>query len=399
LTRGLVNTGSSMSNSKPDIELTTTERWRLVLGEASQNALGGAGASGHVQQLDQSLSWLYGRSDGRNDGDSDNAERDLLERHGGDGQSNLTVPDWINKIHELFPKETIERLERDAIQRYGIDEIVTNLDVLERAEPNPALLEAVMRTKHLMNPEVLAMARKLVAKVVKELIDKLAKEIQRSFSGTKRRRNLAFTGAMSQFAARETIARNLKHFDVQRSQMVIARPLFYTNTRKVMERWQVFLVVDQSGSMVSSVIHSAVTASCLWGLPGIKTHLIAFDTNVVDLTERVADPVETLMQVQLGGGTYIAKAVKYAADRIEVPTRAIVVIVSDFYEGMPEHHLVSLTQALVAQGTRVLGLAALNDKAEADFDRELAARLVEVGAQVAAMTPGQLAAWLAEKLK
>ncbi len=375
------------------IELNSTERWRLLLGEASQQPLGDCGAAGStVFTLDRSLAWLYGRKDAAQEGGA-------LDRHGGDSASQLSVPEWINQIHELFPKETIERLERDAIERYGIDEIVTNLEVLERAEANPALLEAVMRTKHLMNPEVLAMARKLVEKVVKALIEKLAKEIQRSFSGSKRKHRLSLTGAMNQFAARETIRRNLRHFDPTSRKLVVARPWFFTNMRRTLERWQIFLLVDQSGSMVSSVIHSAVTASCLWGLPGVKTHLIAFDTKIVDLSEQAMDPVETLMKVQLGGGTYIGHALSYAADRIEVPKRAIVILISDFYEGMSPHVLLSLTQSLVAQGTRVLGLAALNDKAEADYDRDMAAKLVQLGAEVGAMTPGQLASWIAEKLR
>jgi hypothetical protein len=151
--------------------------------------------------------------------------------------------------------------------------------------------------------------------------------------------------------------------------------------------------------MLSSVIHSAVTAACLWGLPGIKTHLIAFDTEVVDLSDSVDDPVEVLMGVQLGGGTYIGKAVGYAAEHIDVPRRAIVVIVSDFYEGMSEHVLIGHVRALVAQGSIVLGLAALDERADPVYDKELAGKLVEAGAHVGAMTPGQLAAWLAEKLK
>ncbi len=105
--------------------------------------------------------------------------------------------------------------------------------------------------------------------------------------------------------------------------------------------------------MLRSVIHAAVTAACLWGLPGIKTHLIAFDTEVVDLTESVNDPVEVLMGVQLGGGTFIGKAVGYAAELIAVPRRAIVVIVSDFYEGMAEHVLISHVQR--ARGARQHG--------------------------------------------
>lgn len=379
--------------TRPLPELDTAERWRLLLGEAGDASLGPAGPGA---PMDRALAWLYGREDPAQAGSSPG---DALDRHGGSEASQLTVPEWINGIHELFPKETIERLERDAIERYGIDEVVTNLDVLERATPNPALLQAVLRTKHLMNPQVLAMARRLVEKVVRELVEKLASQVQRAFSGARKPQQLSTRGSAGQFAAGQTLRRNLRHYDPQQGRLVIQRPLFHVNTRRVLEPWQVFLLVDQSGSMLGSVIHSAVTAACLWGLPGIETRLIAFDTEVVDLSDAANDPVEVLMGVQLGGGTFIGKAVGYAVEQITTPRRAIVVIVSDFYEGMPEHVLLGHVRALVAQGSTVLGLAALDERAEPVYDRALAARLVEAGAHVGAMTPGQLAAWLAEKLK
>lgn len=378
---------------KPPVVLSAAERWRLLLGEAAQQSLGSGLQDGsQAAGMDRALAWLYGREEPGGD------QTDTRDRQGGPGASQVTVPEWINEIHELFPKETIERLERDAIERYGIDEVVTNPEVLGRAEPNPALLKAVMRTKHLMNPQVLALARQLVAKVVKDLVEKLAKEVQRSFSGTRRRQRLSSRGSFSQFAARETLRRNLKHYDSAGQRVVIERPMFYANTRRTLEPWQVFLLVDQSGSMLGSVIHSAVTASCLWGLPGVRTHLVAFDTAIVDLTDSVQDPVEVLMKVQLGGGTDIGMAVGYAAERIEAPRRAIVVIISDFYEGASEHVLVGHVRALCAQGTKVLGLAALDEQANPEFDRVLAGKLADAGAQIGAMTPGQLAAWLAEKL-
>lgn len=379
---------------KPLPELDLAERWRLLLGEAGAPALGTGGDAG--QAMDRALAWLYGRDDPTAD---DGGAGDALDRHGGGESSQLTVPDWINRIHELFPKETIERLERDALERYGVDDMVTNLEVLERATPNPALLQAVLRTRHLMNPEVLPMARKLVEQVVRELVDKLAKEMRHAFSGTRKAQRLSLRGAASQFAARETLRRNLRHYDVAAGRLVIQRPLFHVQTRRVLEPWQVILLVDQSGSMVRSVIHAAVTAACLWRLPGVTTHLVAFDTEVVDLTDDVGDPVQLLMGVQLGGGTFIGKAVGYAAERIVAPRRAIVVLISDFYEGMSEHVLLGHVRALVGQGTTVLGLAALDEQADPVYDRALAARLVECGAHVGAMTPGQLAAWLAERLK
>ena len=91
--------------------------------------------------------------------------------------------DWLDGITRLFPKETVERLQRDAIERYEIHDIVTDPAVLERVEPNPALLRAVLRTKHLMNPEVLRLARRIVEAVVRDLTARLATEVRQAFSG------------------------------------------------------------------------------------------------------------------------------------------------------------------------------------------------------------------------
>jgi len=372
-------------------EIGPIARWRLVLGEAAETCMGGA-LDAQGQAMDAALSWLYDREEQA-------AGRDVASRHGGSGASVLSVPDWISEVHRLFPQETIERLEQDAIERYAIEELVTRADVLERVQPNEVLLQAVLRTKHLMNPEVLAMARKLVAEVVRQLMEKLAKEVRRAFSGTIDRRRRSHFKIAKNLAFRQTLKSNLHRWDPKKRRLYLEKPIFFSRTKRHTEKWQVILLVDQSGSMVSSVIHSAVTAACLWGLPGVRTHLVAFDTEVVDLTQDVTDPVELLMKVQLGGGTDIQKAVGYAQDLIDVPRRAIVVLISDFYEGASAEMLVRRVAALTAQGSQVLGLAALDEQARPDYDRELAKRLVKVGAHVGAMTPGQLAAWIAEKVR
>ncbi|MBW4718485.1 VWA domain-containing protein [Saccharothrix obliqua] len=366
--------------------MTGLERWRLILGEP---------ASRHTGQLpddargrDAALDWLYGR-------DPELSRRDV--RRGGAEESALTAVDWLDDIHRLFPKETVERLERDAVERYGITEVVTDPAVLERIEPNAALLRAVLRTKHLMNPSVLAMARRIVAAVVAELVRKLAREVRQSFTGTRSRRRTAFKQARN-FDFHGTIRANLGHYQPDQRRVLIEQPRFHSRTRRHLDRWQLVLVVDQSGSMAGSVIHSAVTAACLWGLPGLKTHLIAFDTTVVDLTSDVTDPVELLMKVQLGGGTDIARAVSYAAGLVENPRRAIVAVVTDFYEGGDEQRLIRAVRGMVEQGTHVLGLAALDEDANPHYDRDLAQRLANVGAHVGAMTPGQLAEFVAERL-
>ncbi|CAA2102463.1 VWA domain-containing protein [Variovorax paradoxus] len=364
------------------------QRWRLLLGDPAEAACGSLSAD--AQAADAALDWLYGR-------DSDRASRG--ERSAGLGPSALSTPDWINTIHTLFPKEVIERLEQDAVERYGIDEVVTNLEVLERIEPSESLLRAVLHTKHLMNPEVLAAARKLVAEVVRRIMEKLATEVRQAFSGSRDRRRRSRMKVARNFDFKQTLAANLHRYDPERRKLYVERPVFISRTRRHAEPWDIVLLIDQSGSMVDSVIHSAVMAACLWQLPGMRTRLVAFDTAVVDLTADVSDPVELLMKVQLGGGTDIAKAVGYAQSLIANPARSIVVLVSDFYEGGSPHELVRRVKALVESGAKVLGLAALDSKAEPNYDREMAARLVREGAQIGAMTPGQLAGWLAEKVQ
>ncbi len=365
-------------------------RWRLVLGEDHGLC---ASLSQIEQRRDRMLEFLYGREGcGRNSGTGDAGPRgaDLSD-------SVLSVPDWINQIHELFPKNTIERLEKDAIERYKIDEVVTNPEVLARAEPNVTLLEAVLRTKHLMNQDVLAVARQLVRRVVAQLMEKLAITIRQPFCGTRIRRR-SFVKAAKNFDWRTTIRRNLANWDRERKKLGLQTPYFLTRTRRRIDRWQFIIVVDQSGSMVSSVIHSAVTASIFRTLPSIKTHLIAFDTNVIDLTSDCEDPVETLMKVQLGGGTDIGQAMAYASSLIENPRRTIIVLITDFFEGAPIHNLLRITRSLKESGVHLLGLAALDNKAEPNYDRETAGRLVDLGMHVGAMTPGELANWLAEKI-
>jgi len=375
-----------------DVDDEALARWRLMLGSTSTGGFGSRGRLGAADlAADAALGWLYDR-------DAELARRDVRQRSGSLDESQLTVPQWLDEVHRLFPKETIERLERDAVEKYEILDVVTNPDVLARVEPNETLLRAVLRTKHLMNPEVLALARELVAKVVRRLMEKLARTVRTSFSGARQRRRSTFKLARN-FDARLTIRSNLGRWDKRKKRLAIDEPVFFSRARRSCERWQIILLVDESGSMLGSVIHAAVTAACLWGLPGVKTHLCIFDTEVVDLTAEVTDPVEVLMRVQLGGGTDIGRAVAYGAGLIESPRRTIVVLISDFFEGANRDVLVQHVKALCDGGSIVLGLAALDEQANPAYDKDTAQRLVQVGAHVGAMTPGELVAFIAEKVR
>src|SRR5262249_36093507 len=161
---------------------------------------------------------------------------------------------------------TIERLEKDALERYNLQELVTNPEVLSRAQPNMTLLKAVLHTKHLMNQQVLAMARVLVRKVVEQLMEKLARPIQSVFLGAVNRRRRSHVKVAKTFAAETPIRRNLAHFDRASKRLFIQTPYFHSRVRRHVDRWQIIILVDESGSMADSVIHSAVTAAIFFGL-------------------------------------------------------------------------------------------------------------------------------------
>lgn len=367
------------------------ERWRLILGEPAGRHTGAL--SGDAAGRDAALDWLYGR-------DLDLRQRGVRRGgtpQGGSGPSTLSTPDWLDAIHRLFGKETIERLERDAVERYQILDMVTDPTVLERIQPSTALLRAVLRTKHLMNPEVRRLARRIVDAVVRELTERLATDVAQAFSGARTRRPGRFRQARD-FDFHGTVRANLAHYQPAERRLHIQDPRFVSRTRRHLDQWQLILLVDQSASMAGSVIHAAVTAACLWNLPGLRTHLVSFDTSVVDLTSDVTDPVELLLRVQLGGGTDIGQAVCYGATLIENPRRTILAVITDFFEGGDEHRLVRVVHDLAEQGTHVLGLAALDEDANPNYDHDLAQRLADVGAHVGAMTPGQLATFVAERL-
>jgi hypothetical protein len=366
-------------------------RWRLVLGRSADVLDGRCGMSADDVAADDSLGWLYERGD-------ELEEREIAPRGTGMGSSDkLSVPDWLNHVHKLFPQETIERMERDAVEKYQIHEVVTNPEVLKRIEPNETLLRAVLLTKHLMNPTVLALARELVAKVIRKLMEKMARKVKQTFHGTRTRRRSRIRISKN-FDPKSTIRKNLGSFDLKTRRLFIKEPLFISRTKRNMENWKLILLVDESGSMIGSVIHTAVTAACLWGLPGLKTHLCIWDTEVVDLTDRITDPVETLMKVQLGGGNDCPKALDYARQLIEAPRRTIVAIISDFYEGATAQGMVARVKSLVDQGTIVLGLCALDEKAYPSYDKDVARALANVGAHVGAMTPGELVNFIAKSL-
>jgi hypothetical protein len=246
--------------------------------------------------------------------------------------SALQVPEWIREVRDLFPADTCEVITRHALERYGLSELVTDPETLQKMQPSYDLLKAVLSFRGLLKGAVLPVARALVKKVVDDLTKKLEPQLRRALSGKLSRRTRTRLKSARALDVAETVRKNLKNWDPARKQLVVSDLRFLSRVQRHLP-WHFIFAVDCSGSMIDSVIHSAVMAGIFRRLPSVKTSLIAFDTACVDLTEAADDPVEVLMSVQLGGGTNIGGALAHCATLVTVPTRTALVFVTDFCEG------------------------------------------------------------------
>jgi uncharacterized protein with von Willebrand factor type A (vWA) domain len=149
----------------------------------------------------------------------------------------------------------------------------------------------------------------------------------------------------------------------------------------------IVLLVDQSGSMAASVVYASVFAAVLASLRTLRTSLVVFDTAVVDLTDKLADPVDVLFGTQLGGGTDINRALAYGQSLVTRPRETIVVLISDLYEGGVRDEMLRRISAMTASGVQVIVLLALCDDGAPDYDRDNAAALAALGVPAFACTP------------
>jgi Mg-chelatase subunit ChlD len=372
----------------------TLARWRLVLGKYARDQIPAA-MSLQQQRIENALDFLYSR-EYRGRGVRDQ-EEETRKRDGTLDASQLTVPHWLSEVRELFPKETVSLIEKHALDRYGLIELVTDAEILRRLEPSFDLLKMLLTFRGHLKGEVLNEARRVIRSVVEEIKQRLITEVHRAFSGRRNRFQHSNLKLAQNLDWRGTIRKNLKNFDTQRKQIVVEQVLFFSRIQRRLP-WRIILCVDQSGSMASSVIYSAVMAGILSGLPLIDVKLVVFDTSVVDLSSHVDDPIELLMSVQLGGGTNIGQAMQYCEQLVEDPHRSIIVLISDFCEGAAPRPLISSCQRLREGGVKLLGLAALDENANAGYDVEMGEMLAAVGMDIAALTPKHFAEWLAKTI-
>ncbi|MEV3884665.1 VWA domain-containing protein [Streptomyces griseoincarnatus] len=348
-------------------------RWRLVLGGDTADGTGHT-LSGQDAAIDGALTALYGRDDNPTAG---------RERAGGLGASAPSVARWLGDIRTYFPTSVVQVMQRDAIDRLGLGTLLLEPEMLEAVEADVHLVGTLLSLTKAMPETTRETAREVVRKVVEDLEKRLATRTRATLTGALDRGARVRRPRHGDIDWNRTVAANLRHYLPEHGTVVPERLVGYGRASRAVKK-EVVLCVDQSGSMASSVVYASVFGAVLASMRAVATRLVVFDTEVVDLTERLDDPVDVLFATRLGGGTDINRALAYCQSRITRPADTVVVLISDLYEGGIRDEMLKRVAAIKASGAQFVSLLALSDEGAPAYDREHAAAL---GAPAFACTP------------
>ncbi|MCO8250627.1 VWA domain-containing protein [Comamonas thiooxydans] len=351
---------------------TRLQRWRMVLGSPADASCGGV--TGRLQEMDQALAALY------------EEDSKLASRKGGRGNSSPSVSRWLGDIRKYFPSQVVQVMQRDAMERLNLRELLLQPEMLENVQPDVHLVADLISLGSVIPQNTKATARLVVRKVVDELMKKLEEPMRSAVAGALDRSQRNRRPRHAEIDWNRTIRVNLRHWQPEYKTIVPETLIGYGRKARRPQR-EVILCIDQSGSMANSVVYSSIFGAVMASLPAVATKLVVFDTAVVDLTEKLDDPVDVLFGVQLGGGTDINGAVGYCQGLISEPRNSILVLISDLYEGGVESGLLRRANELVEAGVQFITLLALSDEGAPAYDAELAAKLAALGVPSFACTP------------
>ena len=354
-------------------------KWRLILGK----------------QADPEQSVALGESELGMDGVLDalyDSDRDR-----GLGSSSPHVNRWLGDIRTYFPAPAVQLLQKDALERLGLEEMLLEPELLETIEPDVDLVSTLLSLQSVMPSRTRETAREVVRALVEKLEKQLRNPLQEAIKGSLSRAVRNRRPRLQEIDWHATIRANLKHY--QQDYKTVIPERLIGHGRRSQKLKHVVLLVDQSGSMASSVVYSSIIGSIMASLRSLRTHMVVFDTSVVDLTEKLDDPVDLLFAAQLGGGTHINRALQYAQQLITNPLDTIVVLISDLMEGGPEEQMLRTVQQLQQSGLQFYSLLALNDKGAPAFDHKIAGKMAGMGIPSFACTPDQFPDLMASAIR
>ncbi|MCS7077219.1 MAG: VWA domain-containing protein [Bacteroidia bacterium] len=391
------------------MNLTLEQKWNLLLGEGNQNL------PQDWQNIDEILSLLYGgsRPESNRQGKSKDEKSEEIMNTNSDANSNNdtntnkhhksqqqgkgkskrgkekeipSISKWLGDARTYFNSEVVQVIQQDTIEKFGIEKfLISAPEVIRDLEPDVNLVSTIISLGKNLSDEVKENARWVIQKIVEQLTKKLQDYTQNTIRGSINRSIVTLRPRHNEINWHRTIRANLKHYQEQYQTIIPEKRYGFGHKRHGVK--QVILCIDRSGSMGNSVVYSSIFGCVMASIPSIKTHLIMFDTEVVDLTDRIEDPVDILFDIELGGGTDINHALEYCQSKIVKPEDTILVLVSDLYEGGNQQEMFSRCKNLIENRVKLIVLLALDDNGVPSYDRYHAEALMEMGIPCFACTP------------
>lgn len=307
------------------------------------------------------------------------------DRKAGLGSSSPNVNRWLGDIRTYFPASVVKVLQKDALERLNLQQMLLQKETLETIVPDVHLVSSLISLKNVIPNKTKETARKVVRQVVQDLQQKLRNPLVQAIRGALHRATQTTRPKANEINWHRTIRKNLKNYQPDPKAIIAEKFVGYGRRQSSLR--DIILCIDQSGSMAASVVYASIFAAVLATLRSVTTRLVVFDTAVVDLTENLSDPVDLLFGTQLGGGTDINRAVGFCQQLITRPSNTIMVLVSDLFEGGDKSQTVRRCAELTNSGVTVIGLLALSDQGAPSYDDSLASHLAALGIPCFACTP------------
>ena len=373
-------------------------RWRLILGQESENRFSGMADLSLTKEqdlMDQALASIYNRTELGGFGNGKQGAQGA-----GKGPSNPQITRWLGDVRTLFDKELVTVIQNDAVTRCGLKQLLFEPELLENMEPDIGLASTILMLKDQIPKRSKESVREFIKKIVEEINKLLEQDIRRAVTAAVNKRNHSPIPSASAMDYKMTISRNLKHYNSELGTIVPEHFYFFDRTSTTAaNKWNIILDIDQSVSMGESVIYSSIISCILASMSSIKTRIVAFDTNIVDLTEKSDDPVDLLFGFQLGGGTDINKSIAYCEQFIENPAKTLFFLISDLEEGGNRAGMLRRIADMKESGVTVISLLAIADGGKPYYDTQMAQKLAGLGIPCFACNPQLLPTLLEKALK
>lgn len=362
------------------------KRWRLILGEDSEKQFQKMGGIENLNLneeqilMDQALAAIYNNSKDGGFGGG-----------GGKNPSSPMISKWLGDVRSLFDKELVTIVQTDAMERCGLKQLIFEPELLENLEPDIGLAATILMLKDQIPKRSKESVRAFISKIVEQINQLLESDIKRCVTAALNRKQHSPIPSAAALDFKYTINRNLKNYNPSLKTIIPERFYFFDRSAiTAANKHMVIVDIDQSGSMGVSVIYSSIMSCILASMSSIKTRIVAFDTEIVDLTEKTDDPIDLLFGIQLGGGTNINKSVAYCEQFIENPSKTLFFLITDLEEGGNRAGLLRRLEELKQSGVTVICLLAIADGGRPYYDAQMAEKVSKMEIPCFACNPQML---------